>query len=69
LRAVFERHRKIGQEHSTCRAALCTLQFATEYEPKQIAIELERRGVVAEAKTAKQFEALRARVRQYRMRG
>jgi hypothetical protein len=69
LRAVFERHRKIGEEHSTWRAKLCTQQLAAAYEPKEIAIELERRGIVAAAATPKQFDALRARVRQYRMRG
>ena len=69
LRVVFERHCKIGEEHSTFRAKLCTQQLATEYEPKPIAIELERRGVVPEGKTAEQFGALRARVRQYLRRG
>ena len=69
LRAVFERHRKIGGEHSTWRVKLCTQQLAAEYAPKQITIELEKRGVVAESKTAKQFEASRARVRQVLMRG
>jgi len=69
LRAVFERHRKVGEEHSTWRAKLCTQQLAAEYEPKDIAIELEQRGVVAVTTTPKQFDALRARVRQYRKRG
>jgi hypothetical protein len=64
LRAVFVRHRKIGGERSAFREKLCTLQLAAEYGPKQIAIELERRGVVANTKTEQEFENLRAKVRQ-----
>jgi hypothetical protein len=65
LRAVFERHCKIDEAHGTWAAKLCTQQLAAEYAPKQIAIELERRGIVPEGKTVEQFGALRARVRQY----
>ena len=64
LRAVFKRHRKIGGERSAWREKLCTHQLASEYGPKQIAIELEKRDVVANTKTEKEFEDLRARVRQ-----
>jgi hypothetical protein len=61
---VFKRHRKIGGERSAWREKLCTHQLASEYGPKQIAIELEKRDVVANTKTEKEFEDLRARVRQ-----
>jgi hypothetical protein len=64
LRAVFMRHRKIGGERSAWREKLCTHQLAADYGPKQIAIELERRGVVANTKTKQEFENLRAKVRQ-----
>jgi hypothetical protein len=69
LRTVFMRHRRIGGESSTWRAKLCTHQLAADYGPKQIATELERRNVMTVTTTPEQFDALRARVRQYRKRG